>query len=77
MLSTPQGPPPASASASAPAPAPNPKPHVCTMCGKAVSTSGHLSRHTRLHSGGAQFVCSFPGCNARCSRKDNLRQQCV
>ncbi|KAJ7053805.1 hypothetical protein C8F01DRAFT_918300, partial [Mycena amicta] len=49
--------------------------HICSYCSKAFSTSGHLSRHVRVHTGEMNFVCSFPGCTTRCSRKDNLRQQ--
>ncbi|KAF7312913.1 hypothetical protein MKEN_00975700 [Mycena kentingensis (nom. inval.)] len=48
--------------------------HICGYCSKAFSTSGHLSRHVRVHTGEMNYSCSFPGCTTRCSRKDNLRQ---
>ncbi|KAF7296260.1 hypothetical protein HMN09_01095300 [Mycena chlorophos] len=48
--------------------------HQCSYCPKIFSTSGHLSRHVRVHTGEMNYSCSFPGCTTRCSRKDNLRQ---
>ncbi|KAF7299149.1 hypothetical protein MIND_00863500 [Mycena indigotica] len=50
--------------------------HACTFsgCTKRFSTSGHLARHVRVHTGEMAFACSFPGCKTRCSRQDNLRQ---
>ncbi|KAF7325192.1 hypothetical protein MKEN_00563400 [Mycena kentingensis (nom. inval.)] len=52
------------------------KTHRCDYpgCTKAFSTTGHLSRHTRTHTGEMNYLCAFPGCTTRCSRKDNLRQ---
>jgi len=55
----------------------NKKKHVCHLCSKAFTTSGHLSRHTRIHTGERNHKCPFPGCDTRCSRQDNLQQQCV
>ncbi|KZT60835.1 hypothetical protein CALCODRAFT_85921 [Calocera cornea HHB12733] len=46
----------------------------CGTCGKDFSTSGHLARHIRVHTGERNHPCPFPGCNARCSRQDNLVQ---
>ncbi|KAJ3107938.1 hypothetical protein HDU96_007739 [Phlyctochytrium bullatum] len=42
-------------------------------CGKTFSTSGHLSRHARIHLGFKPFACDWPGCKARFSRSDNMR----
>ncbi|KAJ6550216.1 hypothetical protein B0H19DRAFT_885834, partial [Mycena capillaripes] len=50
------------------------KPYRCNDCDKAFVTTGHLTRHQRVHSGEMNYACSFPGCTTRCSRKDNLRQ---
>ncbi|KAF7369605.1 hypothetical protein MVEN_00291200 [Mycena venus] len=50
------------------------KPFICNDCEKAFATSGHLTRHQRVHSGKMNYACSFPGCTTHCSRKDNLRQ---
>ncbi|KAH9965969.1 hypothetical protein BC827DRAFT_1181288 [Russula dissimulans] len=52
----------------------NKKKHVCHICSKAFTTSGHLSRHTRIHTGERNHKCPFPGCDTRCSRQDNLQQ---
>ncbi|EIM88102.1 uncharacterized protein STEHIDRAFT_53975 [Stereum hirsutum FP-91666 SS1] len=51
------------------------KRHVCSACQKSFTTSGHLSRHTRVHTGERNHKCPFPGCETRCSRQDNLQQQ--
>ncbi len=55
----------------------NKKKHVCHVCTKAFTTSGHLSRHARIHTGERNHKCPFPGCDTRCSRQDNLQQQSV
>ncbi|KAH8999150.1 hypothetical protein EDB92DRAFT_1790264, partial [Lactarius akahatsu] len=52
----------------------NKKKHVCHVCQKAFTTSGHLSRHARIHTGERNHKCPFPGCDTRCSRQDNLQQ---
>ncbi|KAI0254657.1 hypothetical protein BJV78DRAFT_1120506, partial [Lactifluus subvellereus] len=52
----------------------NKKKHVCNICEKAFTTSGHLSRHARIHTGERNHKCPFPGCDTRCSRQDNLQQ---
>jgi hypothetical protein len=48
--------------------------HLCPTCQKSFSTSGHLQRHTRVHTGEKKHKCPFPGCQTRCSRQDNLQQ---
>ncbi|KAJ7677050.1 hypothetical protein DFH06DRAFT_976445, partial [Mycena polygramma] len=53
------------------------KPYECDDCDKSFRTSGHLARHRRVHVGDRHHACPFPGCKTRCSRKDNLTQQCV
>ncbi|CAA7269791.1 unnamed protein product [Cyclocybe aegerita] len=50
------------------------KKHVCTTCERAFTTSGHLARHSRVHTGERNHKCPFPGCETRCSRQDNLQQ---
>lgn len=53
--------------------------HVCTWdgCGKGFTTSGHLARHHRIHTGEKRYECLMPGCVSRFSRQDNMLQQCV
>lgn len=53
------------------------KKHVCGTCDRAFTTSGHLARHSRVHTGERNHKCPFPGCETRCSRQDNLQQQYV
>ncbi|SAM08821.1 hypothetical protein [Absidia glauca] len=43
-------------------------------CNKAFTTSGHLARHHRVHTGEKNFPCLFPGCQSRFSRQDNMMQ---
>ncbi|KAG7091701.1 hypothetical protein E1B28_008104 [Marasmius oreades] len=50
------------------------KKHVCPTCDRAFTTSGHLARHSRVHTGEKNHKCPFPGCETRCSRQDNLQQ---
>ncbi|KAI0268299.1 hypothetical protein BC834DRAFT_821531, partial [Gloeopeniophorella convolvens] len=63
-----------SGQATSPASAAGKKKHVCPICSKAFTTSGHLSRHARIHTGERNHRCPFPGCDTRCSRQDNLQQ---
>ncbi|KAJ8074334.1 transcriptional repressor [Marasmius tenuissimus] len=53
---------------------PQKKKHVCPTCDRAFTTSGHLARHSRVHTGEKNHKCPFPGCETRCSRQDNLQQ---
>ncbi|KAI8319666.1 hypothetical protein GQ54DRAFT_249357, partial [Martensiomyces pterosporus] len=41
---------------------------------KAFTTSGHLSRHYRIHTGEKNYHCLYPGCTSRFSRQDNMMQ---
>ncbi|KAK0439234.1 uncharacterized protein EV420DRAFT_1651074 [Desarmillaria tabescens] len=50
------------------------KKHICGTCDRAFTTSGHLARHSRVHTGERNHKCPFPGCETRCSRQDNLQQ---
>ncbi|KAI8329025.1 hypothetical protein EDC96DRAFT_549207 [Choanephora cucurbitarum] len=43
-------------------------------CHKSFTTSGHLARHNRIHTGEKNFPCLFPGCQSRFSRQDNMMQ---
>ncbi|KAI9096225.1 hypothetical protein DFS34DRAFT_159731 [Phlyctochytrium arcticum] len=47
---------------------------VCTVCKKAFTTSGHLARHSRIHTGIKPFGCLLDGCPSRFSRQDNMMQ---
>ncbi|KAJ7495680.1 hypothetical protein B0H11DRAFT_1716596 [Mycena galericulata] len=51
------------------------KNHICSVCKSRFSTTGHLARHTQTHTGQRSYKCPFPGCQTKCSRKDNLQQQ--
>ncbi|KAJ7367244.1 hypothetical protein B0H14DRAFT_2373095 [Mycena olivaceomarginata] len=59
------------------APEPSNKRYVCPECDKAFSTSSHLGRHARVHTGEKSYKCDYPGCETRCSRADNLQAQWV
>ena len=52
------------------------KRYICTWvgCGKSFTTSGHLSRHRRIHLCIKDFVCPYPDCGKRFARRDNMRQ---
>ncbi|EJU04203.1 hypothetical protein DACRYDRAFT_20813 [Dacryopinax primogenitus] len=50
------------------------KTYRCSSCPKVFTSSGHLQRHGRVHSGEKQFTCPYPDCNKQCNRQDNLLQ---
>ncbi len=45
--------------------------YECATCGKTFTTSGHVARHNRIHTGEKNFRCPEPGCSQRFSRQDN------
>ncbi|OAV99120.1 hypothetical protein PTTG_02347 [Puccinia triticina 1-1 BBBD Race 1] len=51
--------------------------YACTWegCGKAFTTSGHLVRHKRIHTGEKRYKCAMEDCTSRFSRQDNMLQQ--
>ncbi|KAI8844236.1 hypothetical protein BC829DRAFT_400364 [Chytridium lagenaria] len=49
----------------------NGQPKVCL---KMFTTSGHLSRHIKGHSGAKPYACPIQGCTSRFSRHDNMMQ---
>ncbi|KAI8842375.1 hypothetical protein BJ741DRAFT_380148 [Chytriomyces cf. hyalinus JEL632] len=53
-----------------------PKRYPCKFagCEKDFSTSGHLSRHSRIHMGLKRFSCSVDGCDRIFVRADNRDQ---
>ncbi|KAL3233787.1 Transcriptional regulator NRG1 [Nakaseomyces bracarensis] len=48
--------------------------YICKVCSKGFTTSGHLARHNRIHTGEKRHVCPFEGCNQRFNRHDNCLQ---
>ncbi|KAI8808971.1 hypothetical protein BJ742DRAFT_771730 [Cladochytrium replicatum] len=53
-----------------------PRKFKCTAagCDKSFTSSGHLVRHQRTHTGARPFACPLPECGARFSRHDNMQQ---
>ncbi|ODQ64697.1 hypothetical protein NADFUDRAFT_52324 [Nadsonia fulvescens var. elongata DSM 6958] len=52
----------------------SPKKRYPCFCGRTFSTSGHLTRHARIHTGEKNHICPFDNCEARFSRHDNCMQ---
>ena len=48
--------------------------HVCKGCARSFTTSGHLARHNRIHTGERKHKCPWPTCDARFARQDNCMQ---
>jgi uncharacterized Zn-finger protein len=55
-------------------PSPTNRKYKCKICDKGFTTSGHLARHHRIHTGVKNHICPFEGCNSRFSRQDNCMQ---
>jgi uncharacterized Zn-finger protein len=45
--------------------------YECATCRKTFTTSGHVARHNRIHTGEKNFQCPESGCSQRFSRQDN------
>ncbi|KAG0680262.1 hypothetical protein C6P40_004667 [Pichia californica] len=48
--------------------------YKCKICSRGFTTSGHLARHNRIHTGVKNHICPFDGCNSKFSRQDNCMQ---
>lgn len=46
----------------------------CRECSMGFTTSGHLSRHYKIHTGERNFTCPLEGCTQKFSRHDNCLQ---
>jgi len=56
-----------------------PKRHACRYreeyrCSKTFTTSGHASRHAKIHTAEKAVPCDYPGCNKKFTRTDNMKQ---
>ncbi|KXX79107.1 Transcriptional regulator NRG1 [Madurella mycetomatis] len=43
-------------------------------CEKTFTTSGHASRHSKIHTAEKAVPCSFKGCTKKFTRADNMKQ---
>ncbi|KAH6625988.1 hypothetical protein B0J18DRAFT_127680 [Chaetomium sp. MPI-SDFR-AT-0129] len=43
-------------------------------CEKTFTTSGHASRHAKIHTAEKSVPCTWPGCNKKFTRADNMKQ---
>lgn len=43
-------------------------------CEKTFTTSGHASRHSKIHTAEKAVQCSFSGCHKKFTRADNMKQ---
>ncbi|EDK40076.2 hypothetical protein PGUG_04174 [Meyerozyma guilliermondii ATCC 6260] len=48
--------------------------HICKWCHRSFTTSGHLARHNRIHTGERKHNCPWPSCDAKFARQDNCMQ---
>ncbi|KAI3405089.2 NRG1 [Candida oxycetoniae] len=48
--------------------------HICKVCSRSFTTSGHLARHNKIHTGERKHECPWPSCDARFARQDNCMQ---
>ncbi|KXJ89209.1 hypothetical protein Micbo1qcDRAFT_14901 [Microdochium bolleyi] len=67
------------ASHAAPAPERAGKRYPCRYrdshgCEKTFTTSGHASRHSKIHTAEKAVQCTFAGCNKKFTRADNMKQ---
>jgi len=55
------------------------KRHACRFaeefnCEKTFTTSGHASRHSKIHTAEKAVPCKHPGCDRKFTRSDNMKQ---
>lgn len=50
------------------------KKNICKICCRVFTTSGHLARHNRIHTGERKHICPWPLCETRFARQDNCMQ---
>jgi hypothetical protein len=67
------------ASVALPSPDKAPKRYPCKFrvtlnCYKTFTTSGHASRHSRIHTAEKAVQCRHPGCPKKFTRADNMKQ---
>ncbi|PTB64123.1 hypothetical protein BBK36DRAFT_1124813 [Trichoderma citrinoviride] len=43
-------------------------------CEKTFTTSGHASRHSKIHTAEKAVHCQYPGCHKKFTRADNMKQ---
>ncbi|POR36493.1 Transcriptional regulator NRG1 [Tolypocladium paradoxum] len=43
-------------------------------CVKTFTTSGHASRHSKIHTAEKAVQCTYPGCQKKFTRADNMKQ---
>ncbi|KAH8663164.1 hypothetical protein BGZ60DRAFT_341109, partial [Tricladium varicosporioides] len=43
-------------------------------CDKTFTTSGHASRHSKIHTAEKAVPCTYKGCQKKFTRNDNMKQ---